>query len=470
MRILLLLALVLSLLATTTLASELDDARLQRASELLASADGYTEAEREFREILEQDPSNRSARLYLARLLSWTERSAESVSEYDRLMSSDPADRGVRLERAEVLSWDGRYARAEREFKSILEADPENARALRGLARVYLWSGALLRADGMYARALAQENDPEAQREWTELRGTFRPQAELHSAGFSDSARYDIDEHRMRLDWPVGLRTRLGGHLGVVRVSHPQDYVPLSIRSPNDRDRATELALFIGRSFTDHWRAELEAGLRDWKYATDRVFAHLELEFSPNSGIAFGFRVERTDQLDISDSFEALQEGLRQTGIALSVWKSLGVQVEGYGSVELNEITDGNQRRAVNGSLSYRPWPEQEFWLHLYSNYMGYQDAALEYYDPKSEIASALGFKHHLPLHPTLKLEYGVGLGMGRTRTRVDADSGYLLNADSRLSWKWKLWSGALGAELSRSQRSSHYRQTRLHLEIERVF
>jgi hypothetical protein len=180
--------------------------------------------------------------------------------------------------------------------------------------------------------------------------------------------------------------------------------------------------------------------------------------------------VERTDQLDISDSFEALQEGLRQTGIALSVWKSLGVQVEGYGGVELNEITDGNQRRAVNGSLSYRPWPEQEFWLHLYSNYMGYQDAALEYYDPKSEIASALGFKHHLPLHPTLKLEYGVGLGMGRTRTRVDADSGYLLNADSRLSWKWKLWSGALGAELSRSQRSSHYRQTRLHLEIERVF
>lgn len=470
MRILLLLVLLLGPLATTAPAAQLDDARLGRAMELLASAEGYTEAERLFREVLAEDPSNRSARLYLARLLSWTGRMAESLAEYDRLVGSDSADREVRLERAEVLSWDGRYVRAESEFQSVLKGEPENPRALRGLARIYLWSGSLLRADAMYARALEQENDPKAQREWADLRSTFRPQAELRSESLSDNARFDMDQHRTRFEWPIGLRTRLGGHVGVVRVSHPQDDVPLAIRSPNDRDRATELALFIEQSFSDHWRAELEAGLRDWKYATDRPFGHVKLEFSPNSGTAVGFHVERTDQLDISDSFEALQENIRQTGLRLSVWKSLGVQLEGYGSVELNEITDGNQRRAVNGSLSYRPWPERELWLHVYGNYMEYRDAALEYYDPKNEIASALGFEHHVPLHATLNFEYGVGLGMGRTRTRVDVDSGYLLNAESRLTWKWKLWSGSLGGELSRSQRSSHYRQTRLHLELERVF
>ena len=469
-RILLLLSVILAPLGASSLASESDDPRLEQASQLLSSSQGYPEAERLFREILEDDPLNRSARLNLARLLSWIQRYAESIGEYDRLVQADPSNSETRLERAEVLSWSGHYSRAESDFRLLLDADATNARAARGLARVYLWSGALYQADQMFDQALALEDDPEARQEWRELRAMFGPHVELLTSSLSDNARYDQFEHFVQLEKPLGLRTRMRARLGLVRVSHPQSSVDARIRSDKNRDRATELAAAVERRFNDRWKAGFEAGLRAWRHATDRPFGRAEVEYAPNSETAFGLHLARTDQLDISHSFEALQKGLRQAEVGLSLWKSLGPQLESYGSIELSQVTDGNQRRSMNGSLSSRPWPDRELWLHLYGNYMGYEDAALEYYDPESDLGSTLAFEHHLPLHPTLRLEYGGGLGLGRADTRASTESGGLLSAKGRLVWKRHLWSGLLGAEVMRSQRSQHYRETRFRLEIKRVF
>ena len=74
----------------------------------------------DYRDVLDEFPSHATARLWLARVLSWKGDHDESLAEYDRLLDLEPPADDIDVERAEVLSWSGRYDEALLAFDAIL--------------------------------------------------------------------------------------------------------------------------------------------------------------------------------------------------------------------------------------------------------------------------------------------------------------------------------------------------------------
>ena len=130
----------------------------------------YTVAAETLRGILEADPGNREARIWLARALSFSGDFAGGEEEYRKVLSAFPGDVEARLGMADVLAWqkryrealliladlgkerpddpevwvrrgkvdfwDGKPEEAKRHFEKTLSLDPGNGEARRGLARI----------------------------------------------------------------------------------------------------------------------------------------------------------------------------------------------------------------------------------------------------------------------------------------------------------------------------------------------
>lgn len=445
-----------------------DETRLERADALLSAPEGYAQAIRLYRELLAEQPSAREVRRRLARVLSWRRSFDESLTEYDRLLADNSADLGARVERAELISWKGDYQAAEAEFAAILQTDPANARAARGLARVYRWWGRPAAADPAYARALELEADPEAQAEWDELRSPYRPLIRLLSEGFGDTDEFKLAALRVEARVFADLETLLRASLGVVRASHPQQRVPVPVRSSHDRDLATELALGVERELTLRLKGIAEAGLRAWSHAADRPFGRARLEFEWTPGTSLGLEIESADFVDMVQSFEALQRDIRYTHGGFSMWRSLTPLLEAWWRVDLARLTDGNTRSAADGSLSYRPWSDRPLLLHMRANALSYSDRSLAYYDPELDLGWEVALEHALSLGAGVELEYAGGIGLARSRDLAGSESGAIWSLEGALSWQRGLWSASLRGTLHFSQRSSRYGSRQGRLVIER--
>jgi YaiO family outer membrane protein len=135
--------------ATTTLRGVLEkdpgnrEARLWLARALSFSGD-FTEGEREYREILSAFPDDVEARLGLADVLAWQKRYREAGLLLSDLAKERPDDPEVWTRRGKVAFWAGNPEEAKKYFDRVLSLDPGNKDALRGLelinakgARVY---------------------------------------------------------------------------------------------------------------------------------------------------------------------------------------------------------------------------------------------------------------------------------------------------------------------------------------------
>ncbi len=91
--------------------------------DIYLSKKDYAPAEDIFRELLQRDPDNLSARYKLAELYSWQKKYDESIYEYQILLKKLPNDIQIRRKYGMVLMWMGNYPEAARQLEQTL---PEN--------------------------------------------------------------------------------------------------------------------------------------------------------------------------------------------------------------------------------------------------------------------------------------------------------------------------------------------------------
>jgi Flp pilus assembly protein TadD len=140
------------------------------AAESALARNDYADAVLHYRGALQQDAADRSVRLQLARVLSWSKEYPDSLTEYDALLRAHPDDRQIRLEKARVLSWARRYDDSLAEYKSLLSepgkdgTEAVTARDVRlEYARVLSWSGKYNQSLHQLALLLPRDKNPTAE-------------------------------------------------------------------------------------------------------------------------------------------------------------------------------------------------------------------------------------------------------------------------------------------------------------------
>ncbi|MFQ5698717.1 MAG: tetratricopeptide repeat protein [Myxococcota bacterium] len=446
------------------------DPRLERASGLLGERAGWPEAIDLYRQVLAEAPESPEATIGLARVLAWSERYDEALGLYARVVQERPRDLELRLERGEVLSWAGRYGEARADLEAVLAREPRNARAARALARVERWSGHDPAADRAYRRALALEDDSEAYQEWRALRSRYRPEVRATAYWSRDSDRFERVESGLVASWYPELATHLRLYSGWIRAGHPRSQAQASSRADQDRDRARTLALSLERRLDARWTLEAGAGVRDWLHAAARGYGHLGVRLAPAPSLQLGLRLEQGDLLDLSDSFEALESGLQQTALAATLWKGLPSRLEIWSRFEVNRLSDGNRRQALDASLTWRPRDGDGLEISLAANGVRFAERSTFYYDPRLDLGAQLRADGTIHLGQSLELQLGAGAGGARSRTELGSELGTLITARARVEWHRGPWRAGIEVETFRSQRNNPYRSSLGRLSLERSF
>jgi YaiO family outer membrane protein len=99
----------------------------------LSFAGDFTGGEREYREVLSAFPGDVEARLGLADVLAWQKRYRESVLVLSDLGKERPDDPEVWVRQGNVAFWGGNPEEAKKHFEKTLILDPNNEEARRGL-------------------------------------------------------------------------------------------------------------------------------------------------------------------------------------------------------------------------------------------------------------------------------------------------------------------------------------------------
>lgn len=94
---------------------------MMRLLGILTQKKGYKDAIKLCQVILAEDPSNKDARLWLARILSWNGKYKDAKKTYDELINNSKDWPTPRREKARVLGWEHEYAKSINEYKSIIK-------------------------------------------------------------------------------------------------------------------------------------------------------------------------------------------------------------------------------------------------------------------------------------------------------------------------------------------------------------
>jgi tetratricopeptide (TPR) repeat protein len=128
-----------------------------------ASGD-WQQAQAQYRAAMAKDPSYADAVFDLASLDLRHGSVAEAEQLFRGLIIAHPEDAGARVGLGSALLASDRPAEAKTEFESALVRAPESFEALFGLARIAVGNGDLPGAEPLLLRAIARQNDAEAQR------------------------------------------------------------------------------------------------------------------------------------------------------------------------------------------------------------------------------------------------------------------------------------------------------------------
>jgi YaiO family outer membrane protein len=101
----------------------------------------YTVAAETLQGILDEDPGNRDARVWLARTLSFSGDFSGAEEEYRKVLSAFPGDVEARLGLADVLAWQKRYREALLILADLGKERPDDPEVWARMGKVEFWSG-----------------------------------------------------------------------------------------------------------------------------------------------------------------------------------------------------------------------------------------------------------------------------------------------------------------------------------------
>jgi YaiO family outer membrane protein len=178
--LLLLFLLVPSLLAAGS-GDELD------AGAALVRSGEYRAAAAFLRGILEKNPGNREARIWLARALSFSGDFAGGEKEYREVLSAFPDDVEARLGLADVLAWQKRYREAVLVLSDMAKERPDDPEVWVRQGKVAFWAGKPEEAKKHFDRTLFLDPGNEEARRGLDLIAAkaareYRREAEVGAA------------------------------------------------------------------------------------------------------------------------------------------------------------------------------------------------------------------------------------------------------------------------------------------------
>jgi Flp pilus assembly protein TadD len=132
-------------------------------SAIEASGD-WKSAQAEYRAAMAKDPSYSDAVFNLASVDLRHDALQEAEQLFRNLTTSNPEDGAARNGLASALLASGRSDEAKKQFDQVLASAPDNFDALYGSARIEVESGSLQLAEPLLLRAIAVQNDKDAQR------------------------------------------------------------------------------------------------------------------------------------------------------------------------------------------------------------------------------------------------------------------------------------------------------------------
>lgn len=397
-------------LAAPALAIEDDDAplptdpRVIEANSLLGEEAQRQHVIRLYGEALADDPENDTARMWLARVLSWDGQYDASLAHYERFLRRDSPPDWAAPERAAVLSWAGRYDEAEAAYQEILSRDPRNADAALGLAHVYQWSGRPRLAARAYERALELREDAGVRKELAALYGSRTNQGESSSHFFVDSDKFTLAQTTVKGEADLYFDTQILARSSYLYVGTDRDgdaeFDPLV--DHDDSTQGVDAVVGLRHRFAKGVVASVMAGGRRWEGAPATALVEAEVEWTVHEGLSTGARLHYGDFLAGSQSIDAVLEGVDATTLRGWAWGSLHPMLAAYGYLETSfiggdeqargaetvggeatlEASGTNNRLAWGASLDVTPWPELDVRFVLGSDFIRYRDESGIFYDP----------------------------------------------------------------------------------------
>ena len=427
------------------------DPRMIEASALLSDEGQYDRVIGLYREVLRDEPDQISARLWLARVLSWRGDHVQSLAEYRRLLALDPVPRTAEIERAEVLSWAGSYDQALSAFGRLLKTNPYDARAARGIARTYSWSQRRGEAVKAYERALLLEDDTEAQRELERLRTGLGAGSDSRSRHLRDSDGFRLTSVTSNGTVDLGFDTRL-----LLSGSYTQVSDGRSRPGPSQSAGASG-RIGLEQRLSRNLQARVEVGYRWWEQASGHVLGRGVLEYTLPSNTVLGLESEHSDFLSRSDSFQAVLDGLDQTSLLARAWQGLPRGWSAYAQLESSFVSDANRRIALMAGTELRPLPQIDLTLGLSFDYLTYTERSESYYDPSADLSAGLSLNASHTFFDWLRLSVAGTLGMGYAAEAGTTGFGVNYSISGGPEILYQGISLSLSATRSQSQRASVY-------------
>jgi len=431
------------------------DPRLIEAAALMSDREGYERAIALYRDVLAEDPAEREARRWLARVLSWQGDHDASLAEYALLLEDEGASVPLRTERAEVLSWAGRYDEAEAAFRALLAERPEDPRLVRGLGHVYQWSGRRGEAVEWLERSQELSPDPEVAQALAELRRRWSGSGDNRTTHFRDANGAAVTTSRVtsRLDWDPETAIEASGQW----------------QRASDGDATRDGLggrLGLRRTLPHGLAVSGGLGYSAWQGAPGHLLARAHLDWTRQESTALALRYEHGGFLARSDSFSVVDEGLDYHELRAQAWQQLAPRWSGFTYVDQLFVGDGNLRSSAGGSVEYAPFERFDVGLGASLGYTHFRESAAPYYSPHLDLGSEASLRGAYPLLPWLSLRAraGVGLGLSEEGELSGFGLGYSVGGGLRIERERV----ALGLSASRfqTQRGTTYSANSFGLDL----
>ncbi len=387
------------------------DPRMIEANSLLSERGSRDRAIELYRAVLEDDPDHRIARLWLARVLSWSGEYDASLAEYAEisLRQGDPS--WARKEGADVLAWSGRYREAIEIYLELLGGHPDDFELRVGLARAYGWSGKTREAKRAYEGALELREDVLVRDELAKLADRKRSNSGLgqgQGVFLRDSDDFEIWKETNEAHYPLGERSKFKGQLGYTRIG--ADVFPTDAR---DHLEAFDWVFGLEHKLAEPLSVEVGVGARHWGHAEDRFVFRSRADYTASPRTALGFQLEHGDFLDASASFDAVRRGLSVTSLAASWWQGLGGTASAFGIFTTSFVSDGNEAVSLYLNSSLKPWKGHSLEVGISLMSTSYTGKSDHYYDPDLDLGGDVSLAARYPETGPVYARASAALGYG---------------------------------------------------------